>query len=253
MCVLAFAWRAHPRWRLVLVGNRDEFHARPAQALARWERANHVLAGRDLQSGGSWLGVSEHGRLAVVTNVTGNGPQRPDAVSRGALVRDVLVGEGPYADPRLRDLSNFNPFNSIIADLEKACLLSNRPMRLRQLLPPGIYGMSNGRFDEPWPKALVLGEALGAWISSVNAEPQRLLERLRDERICNRRADEAQTARALSPIFIRNDVYGTRCSTVVAVDSESRGLIIERRFGSDGALDGETVLDFTWPLDPSSP
>src|SRR3546814_7425922 len=88
MCVLAFAWRAHPHWPLIAAGNRDELHARPAQPLARWDRPDHLLAGRDLQSGGTWLGVSEQGRFAVVTNLRGYGAPEPGRASRGALVTD---------------------------------------------------------------------------------------------------------------------------------------------------------------------
>ena len=113
MCVLALAWRAHPRWRLVLAGNRDEFHARPASPLARWTQPGHLLGGKDLQSGGTWLGVSEQGRAAVVTNLRGQGNPRPDRVSRGTLVTGVLSGEGSYADLSVTDLSRFNPFNLI--------------------------------------------------------------------------------------------------------------------------------------------
>src|SRR5690606_4763458 len=118
MCVLAFAWCPHPRWRLVMAGNRDELHARPAQPLERWERPDHLLAGRDLQSGGTWLGVSEQegGRFAVVTNLRGHGPSEPGRASRGALVTGLLTGEGRYADPPDAALSDFNPFNLIFAD-----------------------------------------------------------------------------------------------------------------------------------------
>src|ERR1700754_2725628 len=98
MCILAFAWQAHPRWHLVLAGNRDERHDRPAAPLARWEAPADLIAGRDLKSGGTWLGVSEKGRLAVVTNLRGHGGPDPAKVSRGALVADLLAGEGAYGD-----------------------------------------------------------------------------------------------------------------------------------------------------------
>src|SRR4029079_6710897 len=152
MCVLAFAWRAHPRWQLVVAGNRDELHARPTLPLARWDEPDHVLAGRDLQSGGSWLGVSEEGRFAVVTNLRGFGLPVPGRVSRGALVSDFLSGSGRYVDSELAELSDFNPFNLIVADRKRACFLSNRPEKIRSTLAPGIYGLSNGALDEPWPK-----------------------------------------------------------------------------------------------------
>src|SRR5574338_934087 len=116
MCVLAFAWRAHPRWLLVAAGNRDELHARHAQPLARWDQPDHLLAGRDTQSGGTWLGVSEQGRFAVVTNLRGYGAPEPDRPSRGVLVTDLRSRKGLYADPRDAELSDFNPFNLIVAD-----------------------------------------------------------------------------------------------------------------------------------------
>src|SRR5690606_22104535 len=99
MCIMAMAWHAHPRWRLLLVGNRDELHARPAAPLARWDEPDHLIAGRDLQSGGTWLGVSEQGRCAIVTNRRGYGLPDPAKASRGALVTDLLRGEGAYAAP----------------------------------------------------------------------------------------------------------------------------------------------------------
>ena len=98
MCVLAFAWRAHPRWRLVAAGNRDELHTRPTTELAHWEAPDDFLAGRDLQSGGTWLGVSEEGRFAVVTNVRGYGLAQPGRPSRGALVADLGSAESERGD-----------------------------------------------------------------------------------------------------------------------------------------------------------
>src|ERR1019366_3936015 len=99
MCVLALAWGAHPGWRLVMAGNRDEMQERPAQPLRRWDEPDHVLAGKDLQSGGTWLGVSEQGRFAVVTNLRGFGPAKAGRPSRGILLRDLLSGEGQYGHP----------------------------------------------------------------------------------------------------------------------------------------------------------
>lgn len=252
MCVLAFAWRAHPRWPLVVAGNRDELHARPAQPLARWDRPSHLIAGRDLQSGGTWLGVSEQGRFAVVTNLRGYGMPEPDRPSRGELVTDVLSGEGSYADPRSAQLSDFNPFNLIAADRDQACFLSNRPKDVRTLLAPGIYGLSNGALDEPWPKTLRLKGMLLEWIVRDAKQPEVLLDDLREESLPGVGMRTAVSSDApqeppLTPIFIRNPVYGTRCSTVVAIDDRGRGVIIERRYDPAGDAAGETSLPFSWP------
>jgi uncharacterized protein with NRDE domain len=253
MCVLAFAWHAHPRWPLVVAGNRDELHARPSNALARWDRPTGLLAGRDRQSGGTWLGVFEQGRFAVVTNLRGYGSPQPGRPSRGALVTDALSGKMPYASDVLdAELSDFNPFNLIVADREQACFLSNRPTIIRSLMAPGIYGLSNGALDEPWPKTMRLKAMLLEWIASAAGPPETLLDDLRDESlpgvgIRSAVPSDVPQEPPLSPIFIRDPVYGTRCSTVVAIDNLGQGVIIERRFDATGSITGETALSFSWP------
>lgn len=252
MCVLAFAWDAHPSWALVMAGNRDELHDRPAAPLGRWPQAAHVIGGRDLQSGGSWLGVSEEGRFAVVTNLRGYGPPAPGRASRGALVADLLTGTGRHADAETADLAAFNPFNLIVADRQGSLFLTNRPAPARVRLGPGLYGLSNGALDEPWPKTVQLKAALLDWLLKDADDPAALLDPLRQEQLPDFGqapaipSEIAQEPRQ-SPVFIRNPVYGTRCSSVVAIDRAGKGTIIERRFTPDGAPAGETRLAFAWP------
>ena len=109
MCVLAFAWKTDPDWPLVLAGNRDERHDRPSAPLQRWAEDPAVLAGRDLTAGGTWLGVSERGLLATVTNVRSEGGPDPSRPSRGWLLRDVLRGQGEYSRPSLDVLGAVQP------------------------------------------------------------------------------------------------------------------------------------------------
>jgi uncharacterized protein with NRDE domain len=251
MCVLAFAWQAHPRWKLVVAGNRDELHARSAAPLTRWIDRPALLGGRDLVSGGTWLGVSDAGRLAVVTNLRGYGAARPNCASRGALVTDMLSGEGRYANPTDDDLAEFNPFNLIVADAGGASFLTNRPQADRRALAPGIFGLSNGRFDEPWPKTMRLKSAMLDWIVSEAMPPRRLLEVLGEDRlpeagIRSVEPSDAPREPAVSPIFIRDPMYGTRCSTVVAIDVDGAGVFIERRFAASGNPVGEITMSFTW-------
>ena len=252
MCVLAFAWRAHPRWRLVLAGNRDELHARPATPLARWGEPSHVVAGMDLQSGGTWLGVSEQGRLAVVTNLRGHGSVAPDKVSRGALVNGMLSGDGPWSDAAHTDLSRFNPFNLIVADVEHARFFSNQPAVVRSTLTPGIYGLSNGALDEPWPKTVLLKSRLLEWVMNGDTRHETLLDDLRDETLPDvgipaPLPSDVPLEPKDSPIFIRHPVYGTRCSTVVTIDERGQGIITERRYSPAGNASGETTVRFSWP------
>jgi uncharacterized protein with NRDE domain len=248
MCVLALAWQAHPRWRLVLAGNRDEYHARPAAPLARWADAPDLLAGRDLQSGGTWLGVSEQGRLVVVTNLRGFALEegRP---SRGALVTDLLGG----ADPAVVPIGAYNPVNLIAVDSGQAHFLSNRPQPVRTHLSHGLYGLSNGTLDEPWPKTLRLKSILLDWCMGAADRPEALLDGLGEELLPDIGVDPVTPSDVPqepnhSPIFIRNPIYGTRCSSVVAIDREGRGLFIERRFTPAGEVAGETRLSFSWPV-----
>ncbi len=235
-----------------MAGNRDELHARPAAPLARWDRPAHLLAGRDLQSGGTWLGVSEQGRFVVITNLRGFGAPGPDRVSRGRLVTDLLSGGGDYGDPDQAELADFNPFNLITADRAQARFLTNRPDAARSKLDHGLYGLSNGALDEPWPKTMQLKACLLDWIVGDASNPAILLDALRIETISDFGIRSAQPSDATqepdqSPIFIRNPVYGTRCSTVVAIDAEGEGVMIERRFDPDGEAAGETRLSFSWP------
>ncbi len=252
MCVAAFAWQAHPRWHIVAIGNRDEYHERPAAPLARWAGPGGILAGRDLRSGGTWLGVSETGRFALVTNRRGFGDPDPSCASRGALVTDMLAGSGAYGDPATARLSDFNPFNLILADRQDAHFLSNRPDEIRTTLSHGIYGLSNGALDEPWPKTLLLKGALLDWLNTDGENLDELFTDLANETLPDigvhpTQPSDVKREAPETPIFIRDTVYGTRCSTVVAINRNGKGTMIERRFSADGSNTGQTRLEFAWP------
>jgi uncharacterized protein with NRDE domain len=242
MCVLAFAWRPNSRWRLVVAGNRDELHARPTQPLARWDQPPHLLAGRDLVSGGTWMGVSEEGRFAVVTNIRGHGAPNADLESRGSLVVRLLTDSASELDAEVA--ARFNPFNVIIAEGDQASFFANRPEFHRRSLGRGVYGLSNADLDDPWPKTLRLKSSLEEWIADGGAGAAELLDLLAEGR------DSPLDSLAepdLSPLFMRNAQYGTRCSTVVLVDSAGHGTIVERSYSPDAAITGETELSFRWP------
>ena len=233
MCVAAIAFHAHPRWRLVVIGNRDEFHERPTAPLAKWESG--VIAGRDLQAGGTWLGVSENGHVALVTNLRAEGYPQAHLASRGALVTDWLMGHAPAAPETM------NPFNFFHADAEAAWHLTNHPLPLRRALAPGIHGLSNGAHDKPWAKTHTLETALGQWLEEGRDDPAPLLAALRNETELPGEGPEPR----FSSVFIRHPLYGTRCSTVINIDCEGQGRIIERRFDAEGNTTGETEIGFT--------
>jgi len=253
MCIVALAWQAHPRWKLVAIGNRDEMHARPADQLARWDNPNHLLAGRDIKAGGTWLGVSEQGRLAVVTNLSGYGAPYAGRASRGDLLKDFLSGDGRYSNVAETDFSDFNPFNLITVDRGEAVMHSNRPNATSEPIMPGIHGLSNGPLDRPWRKSGYLNAALGQWMESGSDDPAALLEDLTYQTTFPpAKQNDAGFEFALEPehsaVFIRSPVYGTRCSTVVAIDGQGEGMMIERRYAPSGQSTGETRLSFSWPV-----
>nr|WP_314472276.1 NRDE family protein [uncultured Sphingomonas sp.] len=232
MCVVALAHRAHPDWRLVVAANRDEFHARPSAPLDRWTDADDVLAGRDLLSGGSWIGVSEAGRFAVVTNVAGH-PRGGGAPSRGALVADYLrCGALPDDD----GLDAYGGF-SLITIGPVADYRTNQPRPLRHILSSGVHGISNGPLDPPSLRTRAVTMALDTWLSAPQPVGH-LLDLL---------VDETPAPEGERPVFIRDAVYGTRCSTVIAIDHAGDGIIVEQRFHPDGTADGVTRLAFRWP------
>lgn len=241
MCVASIAWDAHPHWLLVAIGNRDEYHERPSAPLAAWGDDSGILAGRDLLGGGTWLGVSEAGRFALVTNYrVPEGPQ-PGRPSRGALVTDLLSGRKPARTAEM------NAFNLIFADRSGASFLSNYPEELALPLKPGVHGLSNGGFENIWPKTRQLNAALAGWLQTDARDVGSLLDALRDETpFPCQGAPEDEPEPSYSPLFIRNPVYGTRCSTVVAIARNGIGSIVERRFDPGGGESGETALDFRW-------
>lgn len=228
MCVVALAWQVHADWPLILVGNRDEFHARPAAALGEWDDGSGIVAGRDLQAGGTWLGVhGPSGRVIVVTNVRGAMPD-PDKASRGALVVDMLRGAGRFADPVEADLDRFNAFNLLTIDREGARLLTNRPQPQIIALEPGVRALANEPIDQPCARAERLAERLRSEARRKEPDFFALADLLR--------SDENPA------LFLHGETYGTRCSTLVAASRSGHIMIVERRYDAAGRTTGRTSL-----------
>lgn len=244
------AWQAHPRWRLLLIGNRDEFHPRPTAAAAPWPDVP-ILGGRDLRAGGSWLATDGRGRLAVLTNV--RDPQaRQDGPSRGALVAGFLQQQDHAPAAHLQQLAHqaghYAPFNLLLADTGGCHYLGNHPLQ-QQALASGIHGLSNATLNSPWPKSEHLRRALQDWLALGEDDPGPLWQALADPHIP---ADAQlpstgvglERERQLGPVFIRGEQYGTRASTLVAIDHAGAGWLIERRYGSQGLYLGQNHWQF---------
>ncbi len=252
MCLAAFALNAHPRFPLVIAANRDEFFARPAAPMAWWADRPDVLAGRDLQAGGTWFGLSRHGRLALLTNVREPDRQQADAPSRGDLVLDWLGATSPATDFAAQLRPGYNGFNLITADLRAGAWhwLSNRAPA-PQALGPGLHGLSNAALDTPWPKTVGLKAALARALASA-ASTQGLIENLLEALADATPAPDADLPdtgvglareRLLSPRFVRMTDpaqpglarYGTRCATVLVREAGGCTWVVERSIAADGS------------------
>jgi uncharacterized protein with NRDE domain len=250
MCVLAFAWNVHPRWRLLLIGNRDELHARPSLPLQRWADAPGVLAGRDLEAGGTWMGAHAAGRVAVVTNVRDPAAAHTGA-SRGLLVSDYLRSDAAAAacaTTLAATAAGYRPFNLLLFDRAAASFVSNRPgVRVRHLAD-GVHGISNGDLDAPWPKVQRATAALRDWLAVDSDDFAPLFEALADETVPPDAAlpDTGvglELERRLGPVFVRGDRYGTRATTLIALE-RGGGCVVEHRFGPNGVPAGCSAQRF---------
>lgn len=228
MCLILFAYRIHPRYELLLAANRDEFYARPTAAMDYWQEAPELLAGRDLQSGGTWFGITRQRRLAAITNFREPDSVKPDAPSRGLLVCDYLLGQEPardYLDHLLSRADDYNGFNLLLWDSEGLYYFSNRDTTPRALAP-GYYGLSNHLLNTPWPKVQRGLKGLAELLEqNAEIEPKRLLNLLQDQipaddRELPQTGVSLEWERALSPLFIATPDYGTRSSTVLRVTKE---------------------------------
>lgn len=232
MCTLLFAVDAHPRYRLVVAANRDEFYARPTEAVRWWPDAPDVLAGRDLQAGGTWLGVTRGGRWAALTNIRDPKDVRVGAPSRGALVAEFLRGDAPPEDYlRAIEARRYPGFNLVVGDADGTWYLSQRSDALRRL-EPGVYGVSNGLLGAPWPK-VERGEAsLRALLARPEIGAGELLALLADPTPAAD-AELPDTGvglaleRALSPLFVAMPGYGTRSSTALLIEVGGQALLRE--------------------------
>lgn len=249
MCLVAIAWKTHPHWPLVLIGNRDEQYARASSALHGWDDAP-IWAGRDLQSGGTWMGLGRDGRATVVTNVRDGLPQPFNGPSRGTLPAAFLTGNASaidFAQQQAHTAARYAPFNLIVADRHGCAYVGNHPASGAHAISPGVHGLSNGDFDEDWPKTRRLRSALRDWAETGSRDLTPLWAALADRTIAPdallpQTGIELALERRLSSAFVHEQGYGTRASTLILVDIHGQGSIIERRFGADGLAAGETTL-----------
>ncbi len=265
MCLLVLAWQAAPRYRLVVAANRDEYHERPAAALAKWPPPAALIGGRDLRAQGAWLAVDRERRFGVVTNFRELQRPRAGAPSRGELIPRYLSAPAAHQSPQQffaalqAQAQRYSGFNLLLADRDSLWYGSNRATPFARALTPGIYGLSNELLDTPWPKLQRVRRGFEAWLTRPqNASPAALFELLNDR---TQAPDDAalphsgsglpsEWDRILSAPFVLHPQYGTRCSTVVLLEPGGRLYLAERRFDPRGNPAGETEFELNpgeWP------
>ena len=237
MCLIAFSYKSHPKYDLVFAANRDEFYQRPTRAAQFWDEHPHVLAGKDLKAGGTWMGVTKNGNLAALTNFRDPSIQKDNPPSRGHLVLDYLVKEPSpelYMEDIIPKADKYNGFNLLAGNINQLAYYSNQKESF-EILESGIYGLSNHLLDTPWPKL----ERAKTEMKEINAQTaidkEHLFRLLADEHKANEQelpdtGIPKEIEKAVSSIFIKTENYGSLCSTILLVDKEGNIDFTERRF-----------------------
>jgi uncharacterized protein with NRDE domain len=253
MCLIFFSVNNHPTYKLILAGNRDEFYNRKTAAAQFWKDQPNVLAGRDLEAGGTWMGITREGKISFITNYRDPSNINPAAPSRGHLVSDYLENDNDpfnYIKEVERKASVYNGFNLLVGDVNALWYFSNygpSPMKIAS----GYYGLSNHLLETPWPKVLHGKEKLKNIFRSSVIDKNDLFTALYDS---EQAADDKlpntgigiERERALSSMFIKSPGYGSRCSTIILVDHSNHVFFSERIYDLEtfeySTLDFEFII-----------
>jgi len=243
VCLIAFAWRSHPRYRLAVAANRDEYFGRPAAPAGFWDDHRNVLAGRDLEAGGTWLGITLNGRFAALTNYRNPADKETGAPSRGALVADFLTGRTnaeEYVELVEKRGADYNGFSLLVGDVGSMFFFSNRGDRATRVAP-GVHGLSNHLLDTPWPKVEKAKARFAALLDGA-FDSERAFGLLNDtERAPGGELPSTgvslELEERLSAIrILAVGGYGTRCSTALCFGQDGRIEFHERSYGEQGGV-----------------
>jgi uncharacterized protein with NRDE domain len=242
MCLILFAWQAHPRYALVVAANRDEFHQRPTAGAGFWADDPGLLAGRDTQAGGTWLGMTRAGRFAAITNYReALAPQITLEQSRGHLVRDFLLDKTAalaHAKALAGQGAAYRGFNLLLASPNELAYVSNRSAG-PEAVSEGVHGLSNHLLNTDWPKVHAGRERLCELLENDRVEHESLFELLTDRKLTPGELpanieDSLVREQLMNHYFIVSPDYGTRSSTVVLLGHDGEVEFVERQFNPDG-------------------
>ncbi len=235
MCLLLISYNTNPEYPFVVAANRDEFYLRPTEKAHFWKDHPALLAGKDIEAGGTWLGITKSGRFAAITNYRDMRTIKDNAPTRGLLTLNFLTSEDSgfsYGRSLIPEADRYNGYNLVFSDMENLFYFSNQTKELNKL-SDGVYGLSNHLLDTPWPKVVRSKEAFIDAVSNDKVSEEDLFHILSDDR----EAPEDQLPdtglsreleKAVSPVFIKSDGYGTRSSTIIMVNSVNEVLFVER-------------------------
>lgn len=252
VCLIIFAYDCHPSYRFILAANRDEYYRRPTEQARFWDSHPWVLAGRDLEMLGTWMGITRSGRFAALTNFRNPSAQILNPKSRGTLVSNFLCSQD-FPDHYMLDVVNnrtiYNPFNLLVGDFTNLLYFNNQSSVVLTLRA-GIFGLCNHLLDTPWPKVRKSKQILADYlVNTPVVKPEFLFEILADKDLAqdNDLPDTGinrELEKMLSPIFIEGIEYGTRSSTVLLIDRNNHVIFQEKSF-LQGQEQGDIVkIDF---------
>lgn len=235
MCLIFISLNNHPSYKLIVAANRDEFYRRKTAPARFWDDYPHILAGRDLEAGGTWMGMNKQGKISMVTNYRDLRNLKPVAPSRGHLVSDFLLnGDQPleYGQKIAAKGEAYNGFNLIFGWPDELLYYSNYTGAVEQI-PGGIHGLSNHLLNTPWPKVEKGKAKFSEAVQSKKIDPNRLFGLLYNEEqaLDDQLPDTGvgiERERVLSSMFIKSPDYGTRCSTVLLIDRDNNAFFTER-------------------------
>lgn len=243
MCLIIFAYNSHPKYKLVLAANRDEFFERPTGTAGFWQDYPNILGGRDIISGGTWMGITKEGRFAAITNYRNPDMVVPNAVSRGHLARRFLTGtidSEDFLEHISLDKATFQGFNILVSDdgFSKLYHYSNITDKVSPI-SDGIHGLSNAILDTPWPKVTHGKEMLSSVLNERNFGTDMLIEMMHNptewsENDLPKTGISLELEKKLSPVFISLKGYGTRCTTVIRMDYEQNLEFLEVSYNETG-------------------
>lgn len=237
MCLIVFSYKQYDAYPFVFAANRDESYSRPTEKAHVWQTSPKILAGKDKKAGGTWLGISENGRFAALTNHRQMDDIKEDTTSRGIIVKDFLLSSGSpreYLAELQRNGDNFNGFNLIAGTLDNLFYTSNKKDGIFKI-QPGNHVLSNAFLNTPWPKTEYSSKALRKVLNGGEPKEEQLFNLLlNDQRYPIDKLPYTglpkDVEKAVSSVFIETDNYGTRSSTIVTIDRNMNVRFAERTY-----------------------